>query len=223
MPFNAVISQPVHSMVGTVLDGGFLHVLDILGSGGFGVVHRAIDTSTGHACQVAVKIIQKKRNRKIPRAALLRELALHSHVSDHPNIVTYHRAFEDSQNIYVVCDVHLGGDLFGIVTEKSVYYRNDALIKSAFTQLLDAVIYCHNKGVAHRDLKPENVLCDDDGSKLFLTDFGLATENKFSSTFGVGSSFYMAPGTSSGYLELAFDLSYMYLRNPPKGHQTRLL
>lgn len=29
-----------------------------------------------------------------------------------------------------------------------------------FSQLLDAVGYCHQQGIFHRDLKPENVLLD---------------------------------------------------------------
>ena len=30
-----------------------------------------------------------------------------------------------------------------------------------FAQIVDAVEYCHKKGVCHRDLKPENILLDE--------------------------------------------------------------
>ncbi|URE44558.1 cbl-interacting protein kinase [Musa troglodytarum] len=42
-----------------------------------------------------------------------------------------------------------------------------------FQQLIDAVDYCHSKGVYHRDLKPENLLLDYQGN-LKVSDFGLS-------------------------------------------------
>ncbi|CAD5335158.1 unnamed protein product [Arabidopsis thaliana] len=32
--------------------------------------------------------------------------------------------------------------------------------RKLFQQLIDAVDYCHNRGVYHRDLKPQNLLLD---------------------------------------------------------------
>ncbi|KAG4950866.1 hypothetical protein JHK85_044733 [Glycine max] len=43
-----------------------------------------------------------------------------------------------------------------------------------FHQLINAVDYCHSRGVYHRDLKPENLLLDSNGV-LKVTDFGLST------------------------------------------------
>ncbi|KAI3956122.1 hypothetical protein MKW98_027436, partial [Papaver atlanticum] len=46
--------------------------------------------------------------------------------------------------------------------------------RSYFQQLINAVDYCHSRGVYHRDLKPENLLLDTHGV-LKVTDFGLST------------------------------------------------
>lgn len=74
----------------------------------------------------------------------------------------------------------------------------DSLIRSVFVQILDAVQFCHSYGIFHRDLKPENILCLAGGSKVVLTDFGLATGEKTSSDFGCGSTFYMGPECQGG-------------------------
>ncbi|KAI0320667.1 kinase-like domain-containing protein [Amylostereum chailletii] len=184
--------DPVPALVGKTVDGGVLQLVDVLGSGGFGVVYRAIDLDSVNNQQFAVKVLDK-RCRASSRRAQLRELDLHARVSDHPNVVTFHRAFEDSQHLFFVFDACLGGDLFSAITERGLYFRNDELIKRAFTQLIDAVQHCHSNGIFHRDLKPENVLCSADGSQLLLTDFGLASESVSSTTFGIGSMFYMSP------------------------------
>ncbi|XP_028092737.1 CBL-interacting serine/threonine-protein kinase 9-like [Camellia sinensis] len=42
-----------------------------------------------------------------------------------------------------------------------------------FQQLINAVDYCHSRGMYHRDLKPENLLLDSFGV-LKVSDFGLS-------------------------------------------------
>ena len=51
----------------------------------------------------------------------------------------------------------------------------------------------HSLGIAHRDIKPENLVCSDDGTRVRICDFGLATSERKSDEFGCGSTFYIAP------------------------------
>ena len=64
-----------------------------------------------------------------------------------------------------------GGELFDEIVEKG--HLEEAQARMYFHQLVDAVSYCHSKGVSHRDLKPENLLVDDNGD-LKISDFGLS-------------------------------------------------
>lgn len=58
------------------------------------------------------------------------------------------------------------------------------MIRKVFLQIIDAVAYCHSMGIYHRDLKPENILVMDQGRKVCIADFGLATSEKASTDFG---------------------------------------
>ena len=63
-----------------------------------------------------------------------------------------------------------------------------------FRQVVDAVVYLHEKGICHRDIKGENVVLDADGN-CKLVDFGAAKEGG-ADTFLMsmqGTPAYMAP------------------------------
>lgn len=168
----------------------------VLGQGSFGVVFRVLDLSTSASTPIsrALKVVRKSATGESNMDDLLRrETQLHHRVSGHPNVVTLHDAFEDKKYIYLVLDYCPGGSL---VTQlnNGMFYKNDALVRKVFVQILDAVHACHEKGVFHRDLKPENILCNTDGSEVYLADFGLATDGQSSKRLGCGTATYMSPG-----------------------------
>lgn len=49
----------------------------------------------------------------------------------------------------------------------------EPMARAYFSQMMEALAYAHNKGVAHRDLKPENLLLDA-GYGLRVADWGLS-------------------------------------------------
>eukprot|EP00478_Filoreta_tenera_P001264 GABV01001282.1.p1 GENE.GABV01001282.1~~GABV01001282.1.p1 ORF type:complete len:133 (+),score=37.14 GABV01001282.1:336-734(+) len=63
-------------------------------------------------------------------------------------------------------------------------------------QMLDAVRYLHDQGIAHRDLKPENILlARPDSDEIKISDFGLSRivgPNSFFKTV-CGTPQYLAP------------------------------
>lgn len=102
------------------------------------------------------------------------EIAILKKVSmGHKNIVTMVDYFETNNNLYLVTDLALGGNLFDHIFQKASYYESDA---AGFVHaILSAVAYLHDHDIVHRDLKPENLLFrtpEDD--ELLITDFGLS-------------------------------------------------
>ncbi|KAK7470538.1 hypothetical protein VKT23_001963 [Stygiomarasmius scandens] len=175
--------------------GNRFKLLEVLGSGAYGRVHKAVDLcAPPHGPRFfAVKCLLRPPSTSRRAQFQLREFTLHKLVSEHPNIVTFHKVYQDNDFVYVVLDLCTGGDLFAAITPGHVFFRNDVLVKSTFLQILDAVHYCHQRSVFHRDLKPENILCSQDRSSVFLADFGLSTEAKISNEFRCGSAYYMSP------------------------------
>lgn len=100
-------------------------------------------------------------------------------------------------NLYLVTDLALGGELFDRICRKGSYYESDAadLIRAT----LSAVAYLHDHGIVHRDLKPENLLfrTPEDNADLLIADFGLSRimdEEQFHVlTTTCGTPGYMAP------------------------------
>lgn len=176
---------------------GSLRLDGILGTGAYGVVYSAIDIYTN--VRYAVKTLSKFNADGTPldqrqMAFQTREIRLHWEASAHRNVVSMLKIIDGSDCIFVILEYCPEGDLFYNITECGQYVGKDDLAKRIFLQILDAVEFCHSRGIYHRDLKPENVLVKDQGETVKLADFGLATSSERSDDYGCGSTFYMSPG-----------------------------
>jgi serine/threonine protein kinase len=169
-----------------------LKLTGILGVGAYGTVYTAVDllTDIPYAVKALSKVGLDARQLRFQQ----REILLHHQASQHPNVVSLVRILDADDCTFVVLEYCPEGDLFTNITDRKIYDGKDWLAKKVFLQILDAVQYCHSIGIYHRDLKPENVLVSDNGHTVKLADFGLATQDYYTSDFGCGSTFYMSPG-----------------------------
>lgn len=196
-PFHQARCIPLapEERLGRLLEGK-LQLVDILGTGAYGVVYSAMDIKTG--VRYAVKCLSKFNADGTPLerrqvAYQQREIRLHYLASAHPNVVSMLKIVDDPDCIYVILEYCPEGDLFLNITELGQYVGKDELSRKVFLQILDAVEHCHKLGIYHRDLKPENILVTDNGATVKLADFGLATSDDRSEDYGCGSTFYMSP------------------------------
>ncbi|WRT68985.1 uncharacterized protein IL334_005967 [Kwoniella shivajii] len=200
MPSNTFATSG-RDLIGHRIDNGRLEFLSTLGVGAYGVVYLVVDLHAPRPVYLAVKCLLRAGLDSRQRHFQRREIALHQLASRHPNVVTLHKVIEEGEFIFVIMDFCDEGDLFGMITEKQRYLGNDLLIKKIFLQIIDAVDYCHRMGIYHRDLKPENILCTQNGERICIADFGLATSEKHSTDFGCGSTFYLSPECQGGLFE----------------------
>mmetsp|Transcript_27953 Transcript_27953/g.67943 ORF Transcript_27953/g.67943 Transcript_27953/m.67943 type:complete len:551 (+) Transcript_27953:147-1799(+) len=168
---------------------------ETLGTGFFAEVKLAVHVDSGK--KYAIKIIDK---RKVPLKDLERQIKREVKIMQylrHDFIVSVHQVLMSGTRMYLVMDYVSGGELFDLIVKKQRVDEKES--RKYFQQLVDAVSYCHSKGVYHRDLKPENLLLDDNGN-LKITDFGMSflTENATDAADALlfthcGTPEYMAP------------------------------
>lgn len=175
-----------------------------IGQGSFAKVKFAVDADTG--APVAMKVLDKAtilNNRMLQQ--IKKEISIMKIVR-HPNIIRLNEVLAGQTKIYIIMELITGGELFDKIARQGKLRENEA--RKYFQQLIDAINYCHSKGVYHRDLKPENLLLDSRGN-LKVSDFGLSSlsQNGFLHTT-CGTPNYVAPEVLSdgGYDGSAADV-----------------
>ncbi|KAI9203216.1 CAMK/CAMK1 protein kinase [Polychytrium aggregatum] len=167
----------------------------VLGQGSYATVKEAVRIQTGE--RFAVKVISKKLMAG-RESMILNEIEILKRVSlGHPNIVTLHDYFETPNNLYLVMDLCLGGELFDKIVSRGQFFEADAA--DIVYVICDAINYLHSQNIVHRDIKPENLLfkASDEASELVISDFGLSKIVASDSFEGLmttcGTPGYMAP------------------------------
>ncbi|XP_056628928.1 serine/threonine-protein kinase pim-2 [Triplophysa dalaica] len=153
----------------------------LLGSGGFGSVFSGQRISDGQ--QVAIKQISRDRVQQWARLpgevnmvpieiALLLSLGGGTLVPGHRGIIRMLDWFEVQGQGYLIvfekpqpCQ-----DLFDFITERGEL--EEPVAQSFLKQVIEALQFCHSKGIVHRDIKDENILVDTRTGDIKIIDFG---------------------------------------------------
>ena len=172
-----------------------------LGKGGYGKVFQVKNKSTNklYACKKLSKLNIKNAKKFQNEIEVLMKM-------DHPNIVKLYEVFESDNSLYLIMEECYGGELFDRILHRintnNMYTEREACL--LMKQIIGAIEYCHNNGIAHRDLKPENLLYLKEGSEednpLKIADFGLSQSINLKKmlTSKVGTSYYVPPEILAG-------------------------
>ena len=159
---------------GQVLQARY-RIAALLGAGGMGAVYRAWDLRLDKP--VALKEMVPQPGLDAPTLAQLRtqfrqEAVILGKLA-HPHLVPVTDYFEEQGNDYLVMAFVEGEALASRIKREGAL--SETQVVAWARQLLDALAYCHRRGVIHRDIKPQNVVITPDGDAV-LVDFGLVKQ-----------------------------------------------
>ncbi|CAO3599880.1 unnamed protein product [Absidia cylindrospora] len=175
--------------------------LCVLGRGAFGKVHlvRHHKSQQLYAMKILKKasfVVQgKQANQLKTERQILEEVR-------HPFIVKLYYAFQTSDELHMVLEYAVGGELFRHLSHEGMFSEPMARFYAA--ELVLALEHLHSLGIVYRDLKPENCLLDAQGH-VILTDFGLSKVSMDGKSNTIcGTLEYIAP-------EILMGLDYDYV------------
>lgn len=182
---------------------GPYRLVSVIGAGGQGHVHEAVDERLGR--RVALKVLPPGLLRSdAARARFRREAELLSRL-DHPGIATVYEAGEADGVPYLALRLLEGESLAQRIARERETRERAGSGRETLEQLLGlleavarALHAAHQLGVVHRDVKPGNILIGSQGDPVVI-DFGLArdldsvSESLTRSGDVLGTPAYMAP------------------------------
>jgi len=172
-------------------------ILATAGSGGMGVVYRALDLRLNR--NVALKflppdLISSERDKD----RFLRE-ARTAATLDHPNIGVIHGVEETGEGrTFIVMAFYEGMSLAERMRQGPLRVHEAIQI---VTQMATGLAEAHARSIVHRDIKPSNVMITPSGLAK-IVDFGLArvvSEQTASQTGVTGTFRYMSPEQAMGH------------------------
>ncbi|XP_077367350.1 serine/threonine-protein kinase MRCK alpha isoform X9 [Festucalex cinctus] len=168
-------------------------ILKVIGRGAFGEVAVVKVRNTDKV--FAMKILNKWEMLKRAETACFREERDVLVNGDSQWITTLHYAFQDDDNLYLVMDYYVGGDLLTLLS-KFEDRLPEEMARFYVAEMVLAIDSIHQLHYVHRDIKPDNILLDRNGH-IRLADFGsclkLMEDGTVQSSVAVGTPDYISP------------------------------
>jgi serine/threonine protein kinase len=134
-------------------------VTERLGNGGFGAIFKGENIRTNEPVAIKMEAISSETK------MLKRETKIYQYLGKAPGIPQVKWYGTKHEYNYMVLP------LFG----ESLLSKTFSLIESLSIgqKMVKILRYIHEKGLIHRDVKPDNFVLSQDGSSLYIIDFGL--------------------------------------------------
>ncbi len=172
-------------------------VLNLLGSGGMGLVYRARDERL--ARHVALKFLPPPLSTQPSAKQRFLTEARAAAALDHPNLCTIHEIGEtEDGQLFIAMPLYDGETLHARLARGRLSFAEAVGVA---TQIARGLGRAHECGIVHRDVKPSNVMVLTDGTVKIL-DFGIAQTGDLSLTahgMPVGTIAYMSPEHVRGH------------------------
>ncbi|MGZ3406178.1 MAG: serine/threonine-protein kinase, partial [Polyangia bacterium] len=170
-------------------------LLELLGRGGMGEVHKAFDPRLGRF--LALKVMREATPEQAVR--LVSEARAQARV-DHPNVCKVYGVGELANKLPFIALQFIEGKTLSAVSKQMTREERIAVIRD----VADALHAAHRQGLVHRDVKPSNILVEkkETGWHPYVTDFGIAREidapGMTKTGVVTGTPLYMAPEQARG-------------------------
>jgi serine/threonine-protein kinase len=176
---------------------GRYELVEVIGRGGMGVVHRGRDRVLDRT--VAVKVLPALFAENPTLVERFEREARAAARLSHPNIVSVYDSGRDGTERYFVMEYVPGKSLAELLRERGRLPVAEAVGITA--QIANALAAAHGAGIIHRDIKPGNVMVLPSGEAKVL-DFGIARAAAdvalTRTTMVLGSAPYIAPEVALG-------------------------
>jgi eukaryotic-like serine/threonine-protein kinase len=165
-------------------------LLEEIGRGGHGVVHRALDLRTRR--HVAAKVL-----RGGDPEALLRFVQEQAHRIEHPHVLAPQGWAAEDDVALIAMELVLGGSVRDLLAVGGP--QPERVVGRLLGQLLEALAAVHAQGVVHGDVKPSNLLLRAGvRPHLLLADFGVAAQAGVRYAGPTGTPAFLPPERLAG-------------------------
>ena len=148
-------------------------IVNTLGQGGFSKTYLALDQSMPDTSHCVIKELSPPNNNpetvEMAKTLFYREARTLKGLK-HPQIPSLLAYFEEGEQFYLVQEYIEGTTLSEILALGQTFPEHEVI--QILQDILEVLVFIHNKNIIHRDIKPSNLIRRYSDNKVVLIDFG---------------------------------------------------